>query len=87
VLSVFEIELCVVKAIFSPLLRNRFVIFLIVGLWYVNVTHFLLRCCSVVGGVRVLFSICVLTLLSMEIGYPLDFAICVILVHSSCFCC
>jgi hypothetical protein len=62
------------------------VIFLIVGLCYVNVIHFLC-CCSVVGGVRVLFSNCVLSLFTMGIGYPLDFVICVILVHSSCFCC
>jgi hypothetical protein len=73
--SLCDIELCVVKAIFRPVLGNRFVIFLIVGLWYVNVIHFLLCCCSVVGGVRVLFSICELSLFTMGIGYPLDFDI------------
>ena len=50
-----------------------------------NVIHFLLCCCSVVAGMRILFSSCVLSLFTMEIGYPLDFAIYVILVHSSCF--
>jgi hypothetical protein len=52
VFSLFKMEFCVVKAIFRPLFRNMFVIFLIIVLWYVNVIHFL-YCCSIVCGVCV----------------------------------
>jgi hypothetical protein len=56
------------------------------GLWYVNVTHFLPSCCSFsVGCSRSLFCIFVLSLCIMEMGYPLALAVCVMLDHSICF--
>jgi hypothetical protein len=73
---------------FSFVFLKMLVTFLIMGLWYSNVTHFLLLCCVCVLGVLLLFLfiICLFSLSIIEIGYPLCLTIWMMVFISWCFC-
>ena len=91
-LSPFSVSCCLIvlyglKAMFRLVSLNKFVILLIIGLKYLNVTHFLPLCIfgSVLCGGLYLFVILFLILFIMCWGYPLFLAIARIVSHSLCF--
>jgi hypothetical protein len=57
------------------------------GVMVCECDSFLLSCSSVVDGMCILFSNCVLSLLIIEIEYLLNLAMSVMLDYSSSFCC